>query len=152
MSDCWGNSFGGTSPVDLTIEVVKAALGTDGDIDSRLEAIEDRIAEQVPEGPVVVVPAPGAGQTTAWVMCYDETGVVEENVDITIVCVKSTDDGAFDSTPVIITSDDTGLASGSIPRGAGLQFTAKRGANGKVVKFSGVDADTLALPPLLGAP
>lgn len=115
-------------------------------------AMETRMAEQVPTGPVVVIPPPGAGQTTAWIVCYDETGKPEPGVTITITCTRSNAAGAFDSEPVVLTSDEDGLASGEIPRGTGLTFIAKRGKNGNPVRFSGVDADTLALPPLLGSP
>ena len=110
-----------------------------------------RLGEQVPDGPVVVIPPPLPGQTTAWTVCYDEEGQVEAGVEITIICTKSTDGGAFDSTPVVLTSDEDGLASGPIPRGAGLTFTARRGS-GRAVRFSGVDDETLELPPLVGAP
>ena len=122
------------------------------EIAERAAAIAARLAEQVPTGPEIVVPAPGAGQTTAWVMCYDEAGLPEEGVPITIICVKATAGGAFDATPVVLTSDENGLASGPIPRGVGLTFSAKRGTTGKPAKFAGVDADTLALPPLVGSP
>lgn len=114
-------------------------------------AMEARLEEQVPTGPVVVTPAPGVGQTTAWTQCYDEAGLPEEGVTITITCTKSTDGGAFDATPVTLTSDGDGLAAGPIPRGAGLTFTARRGS-GRPVRFTGVDAETLELPPLVGAP
>lgn len=116
-----------------------------------ITAMEERLEEQVPDGPVVVIPPAGVGQTTAWTACYDEEGQVEEGVEITIICTKSTDGGAFDSTPVVLTSDEDGLASGPIPRGAGLTFTARRGS-GRPVRFSGVDGETLELPPLVGAP
>ena len=115
-------------------------------------AMETRMAEQVPTGPVIVIPPPGAGQTTAWIACYDETGKPEPGVTITITCTRSTAAGAFDSAPVVLTSDEDGLASGEIPRGTGLTFIAKRGKNGAPVRFAGVDAETLALPTLLGSP
>lgn len=116
-----------------------------------ITSIETRLEEQVPTGPAVVIPAPSGGQTTAWIMCYDETGQPEEGTTITLSCVRATDGGAFDATPTVLTSDENGLASGPIPRGSGLSFTARRGT-GKPVRFVGVDADTLALPPLLGTP
>lgn len=120
--------------------------------EAMLAGIAARLAAQVTTGPVVVVPAPGVGQTTAWVMCYDETGLPEEGVEITVTATKSTHAGAFDATPVVLTSDAAGLAQGAIPRGTGLSFTAQRGTSGRKVKFSGVDADTVAIPPLIGAP
>ena len=117
-----------------------------------VDALAARLAEQVAEGPVVVVPAPNPGQTTAWVMCYTPAGLPEAAVTITITCTKAAAPGAFDSTPVVLVSGEDGLASGPIPRGVGLTFTAKRGTSGKPIKFYGVDADTLALPALVGAP
>lgn len=120
-------------------------------IDGRLENLEDRLAEQVPEGPVIVIPPPGPLQTTAWCMCFTEDGEPEKNVEIIITCLKATDNGAFDSAPKILKSNVEGLASGTIPRGAGFTFSARRG-NGKTIKFNGVDEETLELPTLLGSP
>jgi hypothetical protein len=60
--------------------------------------------------------------------------------------------GAYDTTVRTLTSNVDGLASGLIPRGASLLFKARRGANCRYVQFRGVDADTLALPTLLGTP
>jgi hypothetical protein len=58
----------------------------------------------------------------------------------------------FDGSKVTLTSDANGLAAGPIPRSASLLFTARRGARGKRVRFTGADADSLALPALVGAP
>ncbi len=115
--------------------------------------LHERLAEQVAEGPAVVVPAPAAGQTTAWAMCYDEDGLPEADVEIFIQCVSASGTAAvFDGSKVTLTSDANGLAAGPIPRNASLTFTARRGARGKRVSFTGADADSLALPALVGAP
>ncbi len=123
--------------------------------------LHDRMEEQVPSGPVVITPSPDASQTTAWCMCYDESGAPEEGVALQIKCVGSTmATGAYDTTVRTLTSNVDGLASGLIPRGASLLFEARasllfearRGTRGRYVRFSGVDADTLQLPTLLGTP
>ena len=118
-----------------------------------LNDLHERLEDQVEEGPAVVVPAPAAGQTTAWAMCYDEDGLPEQDVEIFIQCVGATGTAAvFDGSKVTLTSDANGLAAGPIPRNASLTFTARRGARGKRVTFTGADADSLALPALVGAP
>jgi hypothetical protein len=115
--------------------------------------LHERLEEQVEEGPAVVVPAPAAGQTTAWAMCYDEDGLPEQDVEIFIQCVSASGTASvFDGSKVTLTSDANGLAAGPIPRSASLTFTARRGARGKRVRFTGADADSLALPALVGAP
>lgn len=145
-----------TSPPDVPTEAeiadaVRVELAPEL---ASITAMEERMEEQVPSGPVVVVEAPPEEtQTTAWTICYGPDGAPEQGVVITITAIKAAaGDGAFDSTPVTITSDATGLAQGQIPRGAGLGFTAKRGTTGTPVRFSGVDAETLELPTMLGAP
>lgn len=115
-------------------------------------AMGTRMAEQVPTGPVLVLPAPAAGQTIAWVMCYGPSGAIESGVTISIFLTKTTEGGAFDAAAAVLISDENGLAQGPIPRGAGHTFKARRGTNGKLYAFAGVDADTLALPTLLGSP
>lgn len=142
-----------TSPPDVPTEAeisdqVRVELAAEL---ASITAMEARLEEQVPADPVVVIPAPGVGQTMAWAMCYDQDGELEEGVTITITCIRTTQDGAFDAAQITLTSDANGLASGAIPRGVGLKFTAKRG-NGNSVQFWGADAETLQLPPLLGTP
>ena len=116
-------------------------------------ALADRLAEQVPTGPVVVLPAPGPGQTVAWTMCYDEHGATETGVVIQIKLVQPAGAGlALDGAVIEAVSDGDGLAAAAIPRGAGLRFAARRGTVGPWTPFGGVDADTLALPALRGTP
>jgi len=143
-----------TSPPDVPTEAeiadqVRVELAAEL---ASITAMEARLEEQVPSGPVVVIDAPEETQTIAWTMCYAPNGVPEKDVVITITAIKSVSGGAFDATPVTITSDINGLAQGAIQRGAGLRFTAKRGTTGALVRFSGVDADSLQLPSLVGAP
>lgn len=134
------------SAIETQIEVDLAS------IDTRLENLEDRLAEQVPTGPVVVIPAPELGQTTIWSMCYQPDGTIEEGASITIRCIKTDSaNSTFDNTPITIVSNAAGLASGAIPRNPRLTFTAQRG-DGKIVTFWGADADSIELPSLLGKP
>ncbi len=101
----------------------------------------------------MVLPAPAIDQTTAWCLCYDENGLPEEGVSIYVQCVgASGTSAAYDTNAVIMVSNVDGVAAGGIPRGANLSFEARRGQRGRRVSFAGVDADTLALPALLGAP
>lgn len=118
-----------------------------------ITALETRLEEQVPTGPVVVLPAPGPGQTVAWTMCYDEHGAAETGVVIQIKLVQPAGAGlALDGAVVEAVSDGDGLVTVAIPRGAGLRFSARRGSVGAWTPFNGVDADTVALPALRGSP
>jgi hypothetical protein len=118
-----------------------------------LSDLHERLEAQVADGPAVVVPAPAAGQTTAWAMCYDEGGLIEEGVQIYIQCVCAAGNASvYDGAEIILTSDAAGLAAGPIPRGTSLKFTARRGEGGRRVRFAGVDADSLALPGMVGTP
>jgi len=118
-----------------------------------LSDLHERLEAQVADGPAVVVPAPAAGQTTAWCLCYDELGAPAAGVTLEIHCASSTAaSGAYDVAPTRLASDANGLAAGPIPRGTALRFRVRRGASAKWVTFAGVDADSLALPSVLGAP
>ena len=117
------------------------------------QAILDRIEEQVPEGPVVVIPAPEyVGQTVAWCICYDSYGEPEPGAKI-YVRVKSggTSPSAYDSRPAVATANADGMASVLIPKDAGLIFEVKRG-NGPWVAFPGQDVDDFELPSVTGTP
>jgi hypothetical protein len=86
-------------------------------------------------------------------MCYDEDGLPEKDVVILIQCVGASGTAAaFDGATVTLKSDTNGLAAGPIPRSASLKFTARRGTNGRPVRFTGADAASLALPALVGTP
>ena len=122
------------------------------EIAERAAAIAARLAEQVPTGPVIVVPAPGAGQTTAWVMCADEAGAAMAGVEIYVQIASTTAAGAYSMATQILLSDADGLAAGPIPRGTEHRFRVRRGTSGAWVPFAGVDATTLALPAIIGAP
>ena len=144
--------IGATAAISDTL-LGNARLSWDGTAPLSLAVLHERLADQVPAGPVVVVPAPAAGQTTAWAMCYDEDGAIEKDAEIYIQCVGASGTAAaYDATPLTIKSDATGLAAGPIPRNASLTFTARRGDGGRRVRFTGANADSLALPALIGTP
>lgn len=114
-----------------------------------------RLAEQVPDGPVVVIPDPGPGQTVAYALCLDPYGAVEPGVTVYIrQRAGGTAGYAYDAEPATGVSDGDGLAAIAIPRDAALQFEAWRGRESRTSKilFSGVDADTVAIGPLRGSP
>lgn len=110
-----------------------------------------RLAAQVPDGPVDVIPQPGPGQTTVWITCHDPYGNPEAGVKITLRCIKNALGGAMDSAPITMTSDAEGMASTQILRGVGARYLVSRGL-GSAVTFNSVDEETIELPPLLGAP
>jgi len=116
-----------------------------------ITAMEERLAAQVPDGPVAVIPSPGPGQTTVWIPCYDHYGNPEAGVKITLRCIKNALGGAMDSASITMTSDAEGMASTQILRGVGARYLVSRGA-GSAVIFNSVDEETIELPPLLGAP
>jgi hypothetical protein len=157
-------TFTGSGAIPATVQVETAVAISDpwaaalpgdyaeGSAGYLLSDLHDRLEAQVADGPAVVVPAPAAGQTTAWAMCYDEDGLIEEGVQIYIKCVYAAGDAAvYDGEEIILTSNADGLAAGSIPRGTSLKFSARRGG-GRRVRFAGVDADSLALPGMVGTP
>lgn len=116
-----------------------------------ITAMEARLAEQVPEGPVSVVPQPDPGRTTVWITCHDPYGNPEADVKITLRCIKNALGGAMDSAPITMTSDVDGMASTEILRGVGATYLVSRGS-GSGVTFLSADEETIELPPLLGAP
>jgi hypothetical protein len=135
----------------LTLEAIASAVWSGSDIESLIAAIHQNLQAQVPQDiPAVVVPAPSVGQTTAWAACYDEHGLPEAGVTLTVkLCATGTATGAaFDGATMTAISNDSGIASLSLPRNAGLRFQVRRGT-GPWVKFSGVDAATLELPAML---
>jgi hypothetical protein len=146
-----GGGGGGGATAEEIWEYVSTLLPDGAEV--KLAGIADRLAAQVLTGPVVVVPAPGAGQTTAWVMCYGPDGAIAPGTKIYIELQRtSAAAGAFSTNNTVLLADDDGLASGPIPRGQNHLFIARRGTGGSTVRFYGVDADTLALPVLLGMP
>ncbi|MDG4549863.1 MAG: hypothetical protein P9F19_01430 [Candidatus Contendobacter sp.] len=114
---------GGASPTEIA-DAVRDELAPEL---ASITALETRLEEQVPTGPVVVLPAPGPGQTVAWTMCYDEHGAAETGVVIQIKLVQPAGAGlALDGAVVEAVSDGDGLVTVAIPRGAGLRFSARR--------------------------
>jgi hypothetical protein len=102
--------------------------------------------------PAIEMPVIPALQTLARVRCFDEHGVVEQGVAITIELVSVRRDeasGAYDRTPIPAVSGSDGWASALIPRGTFLGFKANRNG-GAPVRFDGVDAEVLDMPAMLG--
>lgn len=140
---------------NYTVPPSVSAIRTEMDANStQLAAIVERIEEQVASGPVAVIPAPSTEtSTTAWVYCYDTAGAPAAEVSIQIRMDSSGGSGsAYTGEIAEYVSNQTGLVTAEIPRGAGLRFSARRGAMGKWIIFNGVDAETLSLPSLLGTP
>lgn len=119
-----------------------------------LAAMAARLLAAAPVGPVLVLPAPPAATSTvAWVRCYDRHGAPEPGVVIQIRMDRvAGTGGAYTSEIAEYVSDEDGLVTAEIQRGAGLKFSARRGSMGKWITFDGVDDETLSLPSLLGTP
>lgn len=135
---------------DRVITEAPAIEGVLGDVWESVAGIQGRIAEQVTSGPVVVVPSPAEGQTTAWCMCYRGDGTLASNipVEIWIEGAGKGGHGLFSSERRTVTADESGILSFAIPRNTLLRF-ALQAANGQKVSFQGVDADTLELPIII---
>ncbi len=125
-----------------------------GTLADPINTILSRIAEQVPSGPVVVIPAPDdPTKTRAWGYCYDANGDLAPGVAIQIwmdpARRAAAGHGAYSDEVLTAIADEDGLAQIDIPRGASLRFLMRRRA-GVIVAFSGADADTLQLPMVVG--
>lgn len=129
------------TPLDTTLQ----------DLTAQVTEVNERIVFQVPAGPVVTIPAPSTGQTTAWAACYDEHGVPEVGVsiDIKLAGTGAVTGSAWDGKLISIVSNAQGIASAPIPRQVGLRFACRRN-HGPWVTFTGVDADSLELPAIIG--
>lgn len=117
-------------------------------IASQVTAIQARIAVQVPNGPVIMLPAPAAGKTRAWSYCTADGGPLA-GVQITIAAVNVTGGhGSFLSHVGTAASGSDGVASMDIPRVTNVEFEvwSRYGAR---VRFRGKDADTLELPAII---
>lgn len=119
-----------------------------------VSAIKSRIEEQVSTGPIIIMPAPPTDtQTAVYARCWNPDGSAAEGATIYVRMLKTesgSDGDAYSSEPVIAISGSDGLATFNIPRGAGLTFQVRRGKTGKWVSFSGVDAEQMELPDVLG--
>ncbi len=124
-------------------------------IDSRVDYLYDRVYQVPGTGPVAVIPAPShETQTVAYAYCYDANGTALEGVIITIQVIATTTTGggaAYSGITVTAVSNALGVASVEIPRGTHITFRAKRG-NGRWMQFTGVDADTVQIPYIVGHP
>lgn len=118
-----------------------------------VNALADRLAEQVPTGPVMVLPAPETGQTVAYVRCLSSAGAAESEVIVHVQMVRTRAGAtgyAYSGDALVGESNADGLAAITIPRAPGAIFRAWRGDGGRQVTFAGVDAETVAIPDLLG--
>lgn len=143
---------GDYSTLDSSATQIAVDVGT---LQSDVSDISARILEQIPEEtPALVIPAPTEEtMTTAYIYCYDEHGVPEEGVIIQIrlrALGTGLDGLAFDTARIEAVSNSDGLATAEIPRGASLQFQARRGTTGAWTTFAGANTETLELPALLG--
>lgn len=118
-----------------------------------VNALADRLAEQVPTGPVMVLPAPETGQTVAYVRCLSSAGAAESEVIVHVQMVRTRAGAtgyAYSGDALVGESNADGLAAITIPRAPGAIFRAWRGDTGRQITFAGVDAETVAIPDLLG--
>jgi hypothetical protein len=119
-------------------------------LQSAIDAIAERLEEQVPTGGVVVLPQPQAGSTVAWVVAVDETGALEADVDFELYLSAVKGDGTgYTSDVQEATSDAEGLVTFTIPRGEHLSFRCRR-SGGEWISFYGDDADVLEMPAMIG--
>ena len=118
-----------------------------------ITAMEDRLEAQVATGPVVVIPAPPPGQTAAWTLCLDPSGQPDPGarVYLQMTTAGSGTGVALDPGMLEGIADGDGIATILIPRRAGPQYQVWRGQGARVT-VTGVDAETLALPTLMGSP
>lgn len=142
-----------TGLLDSVVADAVAAGFAASTISADVAAIEERLAAQVPTGPVLVVPAPtSSGETIAWCRCWDEHGEPEEGVLIEVELVSVPKGGtgdAYDTTIASAESNEDGVAEISIARGAGFKYRARRNG-GSWKSFVGVDEESLELPDFVG--
>lgn len=151
-----------TGTATVTPESIRAALGmAAATMDTQLAAIQsdaamiqgihDRIVWQVPDGPVAVIPAPsGPTKTIAWAYCYDVHGALAAGIEVVIRMRDAVGSkGAYSAQVVKALSGANGIATLEIPRNPKARFDVRRGA-GPWIEFSGVDADSIELPAVIG--
>jgi hypothetical protein len=116
-----------------------------------LSELHDRIVWQVPTGPVDVIPAPSSPtKTVAWAYCYDAHGAPTANIEVMIKLLDAgAAKGAYAAQVVKALSNAAGIAILEIHRNPLARFHVRRGA-GPWVEFSGVDADSIELPAVIG--
>ncbi|MGI2326057.1 MULTISPECIES: hypothetical protein [unclassified Methylococcus] len=128
-----------------------AADPTIAGIASGVQAINDRIVYNVPAGPVVSIPAPsGPTKTIAWTYCYDVHGALAAGIEVMIRMRDAVGSkGAYSAQVVKALSGADGIATLEIPRNPKALFDVRRGS-GPWIEFSGVDADSIELPAVIG--
>ena len=143
------------SPYDIACQMLDSQYVYPGFTVRQALAEITRLAEQVPgEEPVLVIPAPPNETTTvAWVRCWNAHGQPRAGVKISLGLknLSGRSGEAFSQNVVSALSNAEGIASLIIPRGDDLVFDAWR-EGGPPVIVTGVDADQLELPALLGKP
>lgn len=140
----------GTEDLEAAVTALEVTVG---ELVTSCDALYDRINEDVPEGPINVIPSPETGlQTVAWCICYDQYGQPEEDVRV-YVRVKSggSSPAFYDSRVARGVSTESGLATVVIPRDAALVFEVKRESGGWV-EFNGEAVEQLELPSAIGGP
>lgn len=104
---------------------------------------------------VTITPS-APGYTTGYLTCYDQNGVVEQNVNVsaTLVQLASTDTGhAFDGVAVTKVSDINGLVQfPNMVLGATYRLVRGTAANTYLINIPTTAGTTLALNSLIGSP
>ena len=155
---------GHTTPGSLGAAIAAAGTAGDpwiGDLSGYVEGqagyelhhLHEQVMDVLPDYPSIDVPAPPtAEQSTAWIRCLDEHGAPEGGVTIQVRLIRA-DDGvdAYDTAIVsAVSAAGTGLWSQTILRGSGFVYEARRGTNGRWVRFRSANAPTVLLPAVLG--
>lgn len=100
---------------------------------------------------VVITPASNPLQTTAYITTYDAHGEIDggETISFRMLIGDGVAGRSFGATTTATSHAVTGLLTVSLVRNA--TYRARRG-RGEWVEFEADDADTFALPPVLGIP
>ena len=125
-------------------------MATIDDVYDAVLALQERLAAQVPTDPVLAIPAPSTNQKTiAWAYVWDKSGNPIAGETLRLWLDGGTGHGAYAKDKQTAVSNSDGVAYFEIPRNADLRFSYQR-ENGPVVRFSGVNSETLELPMVIG--
>jgi hypothetical protein len=98
------------------------------------------------------IPAPSANQFTAYLYTRDATGAIEPGVKVSFQMIDArSSGGAYDNTPLLVTSDGNGLVS--TPLQCDATYRIWRGdskQNAVTMRMSTRSGQTFALPNLIG--
>jgi hypothetical protein len=102
----------------------------------------------------VVTPAAAVGQTTGYLVCYSQAGVVEQNVNISYRMVASTNTGeSYDGATRTVASLANGLAEfPNMVKNATYEFWRGTNTNRHRVTIPLAAGTTYALPAVIGSP